>query len=44
MNGMPLKEVDRIVYPVCTLRRDHEKVGFIHGVRFGMRLLRELNG
>ena len=26
MNGMPMREMDKIVYPVCTLCRDHEKV------------------
>lgn len=39
MNGMPLQEVDRVIYPVCTLCRDHEKTGFVHGVQVGMRLL-----
>ena len=33
MNGMPLREMDQIVYPVCTLCRDHERSGFIHGVQ-----------
>ena len=33
MNGMPLREMDQIVYPVCTLCRDHERPGFIHGVQ-----------
>lgn len=42
MNGMELREVDRIIYPVCTLCRDHERAGFIHGVQIGVRLLQEL--
>ena len=42
MNGMPLQEMDKIVYPVCTLCRDHERSGFIHGVKVGMRLAEEL--
>ena len=42
MNGMPLREMDQIVYPVCTLCRDHERSGFIHGVQVGMRLAAEL--
>ena len=42
MNGMPLREMDQIVYPVCTLCRDHERSGFIHGVKVGMRLAEEL--
>ena len=33
INGMPLREMDQIVYPVCTLCRDQERSGFIHGVQ-----------
>lgn len=43
MNGMPLKEMDRIIYPVCTLCRDHERAGFVEGIRIGIRLSQELN-
>ena len=42
MNGMPLREMDKIIYPVCTLCRNHERSGFIHGVQVGMRLAEEL--
>ena len=42
MNGMPLRDVDRVIYPVCTLCRDHEKSGFMHGVQIGVRLIQEL--
>ena len=42
MNGMPLREMDQIVYPVCTLCRDHERSGFIHGMQVGIRLAEEL--
>lgn len=28
MSGKPLKEIDGIIYAVCTLCRDHEKSGF----------------
>jgi len=42
MNGMPLREMDKIIYPVCTLCRDHEKAGFIEGVKIGIRLYGEL--
>ena len=38
MNGKSLKEIDEIIYTVCTLCRDHEKAGFIEGVQVGMRL------
>ena len=43
MNGMPLREMDKIIYPVCTLCRDHEKAGFVEGIKIGMRLEWELN-
>lgn len=42
MNGMPLREMDKIIYPVCTLCRHHEKSGFIEGVKIGLRLRDEL--
>ena len=43
MNGMPLREMDKIIYPVCKLCRDHEKAGFIEGVKIGIRLRDEIN-
>lgn len=42
MNSMTLKEMDRVIYPVCKLCRDHEKAGFIEGVKVGIRLKQEL--
>lgn len=42
MNGMPLREMDQIVYPVCTLCRSHQKSGFIEGVRVGFALSNEI--
>ena len=42
MNGMELREMDKIIYPVCTLCRDHEKAGFVEGVKIGIRLVHEL--
>lgn len=41
-NGMPLREMDRIVYPVCKLCRDHERAGVVEGIKIGVRLLQEL--
>ena len=38
MNRMPLREMDKIVYP-C---RDHEKAGFIEGIRLDILLREEL--
>ena len=43
MNGMTLQDMDRIIYPVCTLCREHEKHGFIDGVKVGVALARELD-
>ena len=43
MNGMPLREMDQIVYPVCKLCRDHERAGFVEGIKVGIRLLEELS-
>ena len=42
MNGKPLQEVDEIIYAVCTLCRDHERAGFIEGVKVGIGLGQEL--
>ena len=44
MNGLPLREMDQIVYPVCRLCRDHERAGFIEGIRLGVLLAHELSG
>ena len=42
MNGMPLREMDKIVYPVCQLCRAHERSGFVEGIKIGVRLRTEL--
>lgn len=42
MNGMELQEMDKIIYPVCTLCRDHERAGFIEGIKVGIHLAQEL--
>ena len=42
MNGMLLREMDNIVYPVCRLCRDHEKAGFSEGIRLGVLLAQEV--
>lgn len=42
MNGMELREMDKIIYPVCTLCRDHQRSGFAEGVKVGIRLRGEL--
>ena len=43
MNGKPLQEMDEIIYAVCTLCRDHEKAGFIEGIKVGINLTKEIN-
>ncbi len=43
MSGKPLKEIDEIIYGVCTLCRDHERAGFIEGIRLGFQLKQEIN-
>ena len=43
LNGMPLREMDWIINPVCALCRDHERSGFIHGVQVGIRLAQEVH-
>ena len=42
MNGMELREMDKIIYPVCTLCRDHQRSGFVEGVKIGIRLRDEV--
>ena len=42
MHGMPLRKMDRIVDAVCTLCREHEKAGFVEGVKVGIQLEQEI--
>ena len=42
MNGMSIQDMDRVIYPVCKLCRDHEKAGFIEGIRIGILLAQEV--
>ena len=42
MHDMPLREMDRIVDAVCTLCREHEKAGFVEGVKVGIMLTEDL--
>ena len=39
MNGKTLKEIDESIYAACTLCRDHEKAGFIEGIKIGFHLM-----
>jgi hypothetical protein len=42
MNGKSLREMDEIIHPVCTLCREHERSGFIDGIKIGVLLCKEL--
>ena len=42
MNGMDLRDMDKIIYPVCKLCRDHERSGFTEGIKIGIMLAHEL--
>ena len=42
MHGMPLREIDKVIYTVYTLCRDHERAGFTEGVKVGTYLAKEL--
>lgn len=42
MTGMPIREMDKIIDTVCSLCRNHEKAGFVEGVKIGIRLESEL--
>ena len=42
MNGMSLRDMDKVIYPVCKLCRDHEKAGLIEGIKIGICLYCEL--
>lgn len=41
--GMPLREMDKIIDTVCSLCRNHEKAGFVEGIKIGIRLEKELS-
>ena len=42
MNGMSLRDMDKVIYPVCKLCRGHERSGFVEGVKLGVMLAYEL--
>ena len=42
MTGMPLRDMDDIIYTACALCREHEKSGFIEGVKVGVLLTKEI--
>ena len=42
MHGMSLREMDRIVDAVCILCTEHEKAGFVEGVKVGLLLAQDI--
>ena len=42
MNGMTIRDMDKVIYPVCSLCRDHQRVGFVEGVKIGLLLANEV--
>ena len=42
LEGMDLREMDQILDPVCVLCRDHERAGFVDGIKIGIMLEHEL--
>ena len=42
MNSMSLRDMDKIIYPVCTLCRDHQRSGFVEGVKVGFLLIKNI--
>lgn len=42
LEGMDLREMDQILDPVCILCRDHERAGFVDGIKIGIMLEHEL--
>ena len=42
MNGMSLRDMDKVIYPVCKLCRDHEKAEFIEGIKIGICIAEEV--
>lgn len=43
MNDMTLSQMDTILDPVCALCRDHQRSGFVEGVKIGILLREELD-
>ena len=41
-HGLILRELDKIIYPVCKFCRNCERSGFIEGIRIGVLLQTEL--
>ena len=42
MNSMPLREMDKIIYSMCKLCRNHKRAGFAEGIKIGIRIAGEI--
>ena len=42
MQNIPIPDMDGVIDTVCTLCWEHERVGFVEGVKIGIRLEQEL--
>ena len=42
MKDVPIPDMDGVIDTVCTLCWEHEKAGFVEGVKVGVRLEQEL--
>ena len=42
LQDMDLRAMDQILDPVCILCRDHERAGFVDGIKIGIMLEHEL--
>ena len=43
INGKTIREMDKIIYPVCSLCRAHQQSGFTDGIKLSFLLSQELN-
>lgn len=43
MKDVAIPDIDGVIDTVCTLCWEHEKTGFVEGVKVGVRLARELS-
>lgn len=44
LEGLSLRQLDRVIDTACTLCRNHEMAGFVEGVKVGVRMGMELGG
>ena len=42
LDGMSLRQLDRVIDTACSLCRNHQMAGFVEGVKVGVRMRMEL--